>query len=64
MTRYTIYLPSYTHDDLPIGTIEYRSASNQALLRLDGSQEKTFGSVMAALRSVQQQYPSAFLEEV
>ena len=56
MIRYTVYLPSYTHDALPIGTIEHRPTSNQAVLRLDGSKEKTF-------YSVKQQYPNAFLED-
>ena len=62
MTRYTVYLPSYTHDALPIGTIEHHPASNQAVLRLDGSKEKTFYSVSVAMHSVKQQYPNAFLE--
>lgn len=63
MIRYTVYLPSYTHDALPIGTIEHHPASNQAVLRLDGSKEKTFYSVAAAMHSVKQQYPNAFLED-
>lgn len=62
MTRYTVYLPSYTHDALPIGTIEHHPASNQAVLRLDGSKEKMFYSVAAAMHSVKQKYPNAFLE--
>lgn len=64
MTRYTVYLPSDTHDALPIGTIHYRAATNQAILQLDGSKEQTFYSVAAAMLRVKQQYPSAFLEEV
>ena len=63
MTRYTVYLPSYTHDALPIGTIEHRPASNLAVLRLDGSKDKTFYSVAAAMKSVRNQYPGAFLED-
>ena len=46
MTRYTVYLPSCTHDALPIGTIEHHPASNQAVLWLDGGKEKTFGAVL------------------
>lgn len=63
MTCYTVYLPSYTHDPLPIGSIDYRPASNQAVLRLDGDPDKTFGSVAAAMKSVRNQYPGAFLED-
>ena len=62
--HYTIYLPSHTHDPLPIGAIDYRPAANQAVLQLDGSKEQTFYSVAAAMLRVKQQYPSAFLEEV
>ena len=32
MIRYTVYLPSHTHDPLPIGAIDYRPAANQAVL--------------------------------
>lgn len=64
MTHYTLYLPSDTHEPLPIGTIHYRAATNQAILQLDGSKEQTFYSVAAAMLRVKQQYPSAFLEEV
>nr|DAX46225.1 MAG TPA: hypothetical protein [Caudoviricetes sp.] len=64
MTHYTLYLPSDTHEPLPIGTIDYRAAANQAILQLDGSKEQTFYSVAAAMKSVQNRYPNAFLEEV
>ena len=63
MTRYTVYLPSHTHDPLAIGKIDYRPAANQAVLQLDGSREETFCSVAAAMHSVQRRYPTAFLEE-
>lgn len=63
MMRYTIYLPSHTHDPLPIGTIDYRPAANQAVLQLDGKSEETFYSVAAAMHRVQARYPSAFLED-
>lgn len=61
--HYTIYLPSHTHDPLPIGAIDYRPAANQAVLQLDGSKEETFYSVAAAMRRVQRRYPTAFLED-
>lgn len=61
--HYTIYLPSHTHDPLPIGAIDYRPAANQAVLQLDGSKEETFYSVAAAMKSVQRRYPTAFLED-
>ncbi len=61
--HYTIYLPSHTHDPLPIGAIDYRPAANQAVLQLDGSKEETFYSVAAAMSRVQRRYPTAFLEE-
>lgn len=63
MIRYTVYLPSHTHDPLPIGTIDYRPAANQAVLQLDGKSEEMFYSVAAAMHRVQVRYPSAFLEE-
>nr|DAF43283.1 MAG TPA: hypothetical protein [Myoviridae sp. ctLYR7] len=61
--HYTIYLPSHTHDPLPIGAIDYRPAANQAVLQLDGSKEETFYSVAAAMSCVQRRYPTAFLED-
>ena len=64
MTHYILYLPSDTHEPLPIGTIDYRAAANQAILQLDGSKEQTSYSVAAAMKSVQNRYPNAFLEEV
>lgn len=63
MTRYTVYLPSHTHDPLAIGKIDYRPAANQAVLQLDGGEKETFYSVAAAMHSVQRRYPSAFLED-
>lgn len=63
MTRYIVYLPSHTHEPLPIGTLDHRAAANQAVLQLDGSGKETFYSVAAAMSSVQRRYPSAFLEE-
>nr|DAQ93017.1 MAG TPA: hypothetical protein [Caudoviricetes sp.] len=63
MNRYIIYLPSHSHEPLPIGKINHRAAANQTILQLDGGKEQTFYSVAAAMRSVQRQYPSAFLED-
>lgn len=63
MIRYTVYLPSHTHDPLPIGAIDYRPPANQAVLQLEGKSAETFYSVAAAMHRVQALYPSAFLEE-
>lgn len=63
MKTYTVYLPSYTHDPLPIGKLTYQLTINSAIFSRDGFDDMKFASVAAALDGIQKIYPSAFIEE-
>lgn len=61
--HYTIYVPAFVYDDLPIGTIDYNPANNEAILQLDGKKPRYFASVVAAMNCVKQENPGAYLDE-
>nr|DAP34766.1 MAG TPA: hypothetical protein [Caudoviricetes sp.] len=61
--HYTIYVPAFIYDDIPIGTIDYSPTNNEAILQLDGTKPRYFASVAAAMRSVKQDNPDAYMEE-
>ena len=61
--HYTIYVPAFVYDDLPIGTIDYSPTNNEAILQLDGAKPRYFASVAAAIRYVKQDNPHVYIEE-
>lgn len=61
--HYTVYVPGWIYDDLPVGTIEYDPTRNEAVLRREGRPERYFASVPAALNCVRQEHSNAYLDE-
>lgn len=61
--HYTVYVPGWIYDDLPVGTIEYDPTRNEAVLRREGKPERYFASVNAALNCARQEHSNAYLDE-
>ncbi|WP_311419706.1 hypothetical protein [Kingella denitrificans] len=61
--HYTLYIPMFVYDDLPIGTLDYDPMRNTAVLQLDGAKPRYFASVAAAIRYVKQDNPHVYIEE-
>ena len=65
--HYTVYVPGWIYDDIPVGTIEYDPTRNEAVLRQEGKPERYFNgpyAPYAALRWVRQnEYPCSYIEE-
>lgn len=63
MKKYTVYLPSHTHDPLEIGRLIHQPTSNTVTFKRPDKSDLTYRSMAAAIDGIKQIYPSAFFEE-